>query len=136
MSEVQLGPNGALLYTMSYLSENLEWFSDQLDDFGDEDYLILDCPGQIELYTHIPIMKTLIHELQSKVCRNPWLWWIKIEIIFWCVYVNTVNIFGLRERIYNVTLISFTLHLHRIFIRFFFLSLCPYINRTYTCIGF
>ena len=27
--------------------------------FGDEDYLLLDCPGQIELYSHVPVMKAV-----------------------------------------------------------------------------
>jgi hypothetical protein len=31
----------------------------------DEDYLIIDCPGQIELYTHLPLMRQLVQHLQS-----------------------------------------------------------------------
>ncbi len=34
-----------------------------MDDF-DDDYLIIDCPGQIELYTHFPIMKNIVAKLQ------------------------------------------------------------------------
>ena len=31
---------------------------DDVDD-EDDDYVIFDCPGQIELYTHLPIMKQI-----------------------------------------------------------------------------
>ena len=32
----------------------------------EDDYIIFDCPGQIELYTHIPVMKQLVqHVLQQ-----------------------------------------------------------------------
>jgi hypothetical protein len=36
-----------------------------MGQFGDDDYLILDCPGQIELYTHVPIMKRVIERIQE-----------------------------------------------------------------------
>lgn len=46
-----------------YLMENLSWLADQINDYGD-DYLVFDCPGQIELYTHLPVMKNLLNWLQ------------------------------------------------------------------------
>ena len=45
-----------------YLLKNLDWLYEALGDFED-DYLLIDCPGQIELYTHIPIMPRLISTL-------------------------------------------------------------------------
>lgn len=65
MTELGLGPNGGLLYCMEYLLENLDWLENELSSFGDDDYLILDCPGQIELYTHVPIMKRVIDQIQE-----------------------------------------------------------------------
>lgn len=64
MEELGLGPNGALVYCMEYLMENLEWFQEHLDSFDDDEYLILDCPGQLELYTHIPIMRRIIDSMR------------------------------------------------------------------------
>jgi GTPase SAR1 family protein len=60
-----LGPNGALLYTMEYLLENLDWLHEALESFQD-DYLLLDCPGQVELYTHCPVI-TLIDGSSTRV---------------------------------------------------------------------
>lgn len=60
MKELGLGPNGALIYCMEYLLENLDWLHDELDHFGDDDYLLLDCPGQLEVYTHIPVQKRML----------------------------------------------------------------------------
>lgn len=62
--EFLLGPNGALVYCMEYLLENIEWLEDKLDAFIDNDYVIFDLPGQIELYTHFPFMRQLIMKLQ------------------------------------------------------------------------
>lgn len=64
MEELNLGPNGGLLYCMEYLLNNLDWLQDQLDTFDDDEYLILDCPGQIELYTHVPLMRNVIDRMR------------------------------------------------------------------------
>jgi hypothetical protein len=33
---------------MEYLEENLEeWLGQELDGYGDDDYLVFDCPGQV-----------------------------------------------------------------------------------------
>lgn len=66
MSELKLGPNGGLMYCMEYLMSNTEWLEEVLDDF-DEDYLLVDCPGQIELYTHQPLMRNLVQLLQGRL---------------------------------------------------------------------
>jgi len=68
--ELNLGPNGGLIFCMEFLLNNINWFEDQIGDFAD-DYLILDCPGQIELYIHLPIMKRLCEKLEDwgyKIC--------------------------------------------------------------------
>jgi len=64
MEELQLGPNGALVYCMEYLLENMDWLEECLDAYDDDEYLIIDCPGQIELYTHIPVMNKIIDQLR------------------------------------------------------------------------
>lgn len=50
---------------MEYLLENLSWLKDELDGFVDDDYIILDCPGQIELYSHLPVMRDLVSILSG-----------------------------------------------------------------------
>lgn len=47
-----------------YLIENTEWLRDKLGDVQD-DYILFDCPGQIELYTHMTLMRQLISMLQK-----------------------------------------------------------------------
>lgn len=65
MEETGLGPNGALLFAMEYLGSNLEWLDEQLEGYMDDDYLLLDCPGQIELYTHLPVMRRIGDRLKA-----------------------------------------------------------------------
>lgn len=66
MEEMDLGPNGALMYCFEYLLENLDWLDEEIGDYEDE-YLIFDCPGQIELYTHVPILPTIVKHLQQQL---------------------------------------------------------------------
>lgn len=63
MEETNLGPNGGLVMAIEYLLEHSDWLQEELDKFADEDYLILDCPGQIELYTHMTLMRDFIKTL-------------------------------------------------------------------------
>jgi hypothetical protein len=32
---------------MEYLLENLDWLQDHLEAYNEDEYLILDCPGQV-----------------------------------------------------------------------------------------
>lgn len=62
--ELILGPNGALVFCMEYLVQNLDWLHDQLDE-GEDDYFIFDLPGQIELYSHLPVMRQIVDALKG-----------------------------------------------------------------------
>lgn len=62
MSELHLGPNGALLYCMEYLQGNLDWLRDRLLSVRGT-YLLFDCPGQVELYTHHPALPNILRQL-------------------------------------------------------------------------
>ncbi|GMM27396.1 putative signal sequence-binding GTPase [Martiniozyma asiatica (nom. inval.)] len=64
--ELGLGPNGALIYCFEFLLENLDWLDEQIGDYAD-DYLIFDCPGQVELYSHVPVMPRLVKHLQEQL---------------------------------------------------------------------
>ena len=46
MEELELGPNGGLVYCMEYLLDNMDWLKDELDKFDEDEYIIFDCPGQ------------------------------------------------------------------------------------------
>ncbi|KAL4075920.1 GPN-loop GTPase [Scleroderma yunnanense] len=69
MSEMGMGPNGGLVYCFEYLLQNMDWLEEELGGY-DEDYLIIDCPGQIELYTHHPFLPTLARNLQRMGIRT------------------------------------------------------------------
>lgn len=64
MEEMELGPNGGLIFCMEYLIDNVDWLNDELEQLGNDSYVIFDCPGQIELFSHVPVMRTLVNELQ------------------------------------------------------------------------
>jgi len=62
--ELHYGPNGGLVFCIEYLQQNLSWLEEQLGD-GDDDYFLFDCPGQIELYTHLDAVKNMVETLQG-----------------------------------------------------------------------
>lgn len=68
--EMKFGPNGGLVFSMEFLIENTEWLEDALGE-EDDDYILFDCPGQIELYTHMNVMRRFVDVLQQwnfRVC--------------------------------------------------------------------
>jgi len=62
--ELHFGPNGGLVFCIEYLLENSDWLREQLGD-REDDYILFDCPGQIELYTHLTVVRKLVNLLQS-----------------------------------------------------------------------
>ncbi|PRQ44613.1 putative GPN-loop GTPase, P-loop containing nucleoside triphosphate hydrolase [Rosa chinensis] len=67
MEELGLGPNGGLMYCMEHLEDNLDdWLAEGLEDYLDDDYLVFDCPGQIELFSHVPMLRNFVDHLKSK----------------------------------------------------------------------
>ncbi|EQB77369.1 anaphase-promoting complex subunit 7 [Camelus ferus] len=69
-NSLQFGPNGGLVFCMEYFANNFDWLENCLGHVED-DYILFDCPGQIELYTHLPVMKQLVQQLEQwefRVC--------------------------------------------------------------------
>jgi len=66
MTELQLGPNGGLVYAMEYIEVNLDWLISRIRDAAaghTVPYVIFDCPGQVELYTHHEVMTKITQQL-------------------------------------------------------------------------
>lgn len=68
MEKLKLGPNGGLIYCMEYLETNCDWLIGKLENFKDC-YILFDCPGQVELYTHHKSVRNIVHKLQEKDFR-------------------------------------------------------------------
>jgi hypothetical protein len=64
MDEDNLGPNGGVLYALEELEHNMEWLEQRLGELG-EDYVLFDCPGQVELYTHHSSLRDIFFRLQK-----------------------------------------------------------------------
>lgn len=63
MDEMSLGPNGGLIFCFEFLLQNLDFLSTPIESLTEEFLIIFDLPGQIELYTHIPLLPELIRYL-------------------------------------------------------------------------
>jgi GPN-loop GTPase len=63
MEEEGLGPNGGLIWCFDYLLENLDFLTEPLEPVSEDYLIIIDMPGQIELYTHVPILPALVKHL-------------------------------------------------------------------------
>lgn len=85
MDNLNLGPNGSLLYAIDYLDTNFDWLVNKIrDEINSKSqneesqenqqqskekpnppYIIFDCPGQVELYTLYPSFKNLLTKLTN-----------------------------------------------------------------------
>ncbi|EFE37357.1 hypothetical protein TRV_08006 [Trichophyton verrucosum HKI 0517] len=70
MEEMGLGPNGGLMYCFEFLLQNLDFLNDALDPLSEEYLIIFDMPGQIELYTHVPLLPSLVQYLSRSGALN------------------------------------------------------------------
>lgn len=64
MGDDNLGPNGGVLFALEELEHNFEWLEKGLKELG-EDYVLFDCPGQVELYTHHNSLRNIFFKLQK-----------------------------------------------------------------------
>lgn len=84
MDTMGLGPNGGLVYCMQFLLENFSWLEQKLEALQQGTYLLLDCPGQVELYTVDTSVRDLlellvardhrlcaVHLVDSHYCSDP-----------------------------------------------------------------
>ncbi|CAZ79217.1 unnamed protein product [Tuber melanosporum] len=83
MDEEGLGPNGGIMYALEELEGNVEWLEGGLSRLG-QDYVLFDCPGQVELFTHHASLRNIflriqklgyrlvvIHLVDSHYCADP-----------------------------------------------------------------
>eukprot|EP00124_Ichthyophonus_hoferi_P006014 Ihof_evm2s1120 gene=Ihof_evmTU2s1120 len=64
MEKLELGPNGGLVYCMEYLEQNIDWLQDKLKELEGY-YILFDCPGQVELYTHHKSIHNIVRQLEK-----------------------------------------------------------------------
>jgi GPN-loop GTPase len=73
MANDELGPNGAVLYALEELEGNAEWLEEGLKKLGEEEYVLFDCPGQVELFTHHDSLRRVflrVQKLGYRVCSS------------------------------------------------------------------
>ena len=60
------------MYCIEYLEKNVEWLLERLQPHTDK-YILLDCPGQIELFTHNPSLARIVARLTRGSSQLPHL---------------------------------------------------------------
>ncbi|CUM65317.1 uncharacterized protein PRCAT00002952001 [Priceomyces carsonii] len=67
MEELGLGPNGSLMYAMETLGEEgTEFFLQKVENLvKEQNYVIFDCPGQVELFTHHNSLHGILKDLAT-----------------------------------------------------------------------
>ena len=66
MERLKLGPNGGLVYCMEYLETNIDWLVRKMSAKESSQYYIIDCPGQVELYTHYSSIRNIANRLKEE----------------------------------------------------------------------
>ncbi|XP_061710248.1 LOW QUALITY PROTEIN: GPN-loop GTPase 2-like [Cydia pomonella] len=65
MDQYNLGPNGALLYCMEFLEQNIDWLLNQIEGENSTNF-IFDMPGQVELYCHHKSLSNIFSKLSEQ----------------------------------------------------------------------
>lgn len=67
MEEENLGPNGGVMFAMEEIEQAMDDFVAQIEAIGQSDYLLFDCPGQVELFTHHSALSKVFKRLQKQL---------------------------------------------------------------------
>lgn len=72
MEDQNLGPNGGLMYALESLDDSIDLLIKKITKISENSYVVFDCPGQVELFTHHSslqkIFKTLEKKLGMRLC--------------------------------------------------------------------
>jgi len=66
VQEFGLGPNGGMIYCLEFLSKNMIWLRERMDQLPKDSYVIFDCPGQVELYIHHNFAREIAQTIYNK----------------------------------------------------------------------
>lgn len=64
MQKKMLGPNGGLIKCLELMVDEGTWLEDALRGFGEE-FLFVDCPGQVEVYLHSRAMQSVVETFKE-----------------------------------------------------------------------
>ena len=68
MDELGLGPNGGLMYCMEYIEHHLDHLLSIIRSrLSARTYLLIDLPGQVELYTHCTCVQNILNRLTKEL---------------------------------------------------------------------
>lgn len=69
MAEQGLGPNGGVMHALEEVEDSIDEFVDLVEALGEQDYLLFDCPGQVELFTHHAALHRIFKRLEKRDYR-------------------------------------------------------------------
>lgn len=69
MSDQNLGPNGGVMFAMEEVEESMDQFIEKVKELGENEYLLFDCPGQVELFTHHSALQHIFKQLEKEDYR-------------------------------------------------------------------
>lgn len=67
MQEQNLGPNGGIIFALEQLQESTDLFIEQVRKLGSKEYLLIDCPGQVELFTSHGALAHIVKRLEKEL---------------------------------------------------------------------
>jgi len=114
-SELHLGPNGSILFSMEIFEKNLDWFEKKIKKilkFSFPVFFLIDLPGQIEIFTHHSSIRKLISRIKKEkislisVIISDSLYW-KDKSIVYSVLVMCLSIL-LNLELSHINLLSKT----------------------------
>ena len=91
---LHLGPNSSFLYCFDFLEKNLDWLKNKIYSYKDINYLLIDTPGQIEIFTLSASFKTICKNLTDEKGINLRLCCVNL--------IECINICDMPKYIFSV----------------------------------
>ncbi|CEP20774.1 unnamed protein product [Cyberlindnera jadinii] len=67
MEQQNLGPNGGLMFALESLDDSVQLLVDKIKKISEKSYVVFDCPGQVELFTHHSSLHHIFIKLQKQI---------------------------------------------------------------------
>lgn len=111
LSELHIGTNSSIFFSIEYLQNNLEWLENEIQMFktiSRNNYYFFDLPGQIELFTHHCGIRIIIRKLNknkfflsSLILSDSFFWFDKTNSYMLALF-NLMMIFNTELPFFSV----------------------------------
>ena len=111
ISELHMGPNSSIFFSIEYLCDNIEWLENEIESVikkNRNNYFFVDLPGQMELFTHHNGLRGVIKKFNKNkfsittlLLNDPFFWYDETNFHILAL-LNLLIIFNTEISFYHI----------------------------------